>query len=247
MARLWLQLACATAAYAFLQPTTQKATARRAIQVQAVADLLPDDVVNSLSAEQLAALYNAPDAVAGAAGGVSEFITTKVGPALGAEAAALGELAGKASEAFSTKVVPALKEGGDALKPAVEQALTSAGVASSDAFTALLETSRAAGWTDTELAGATTIALFLTIATIKKQATPPPPPPPTPAEKAAVGAKKALSGALDLFEVVQGRPYTPLKSRAVEDAVKPIASSAVPSVWKSSGERADVASTAWRF
>ena len=115
MARLWFQLACAAAAYAFLQPTTQKATARRAIQVQAVADLLPDDVVNSLSAEQLAALYNAPDAVAGAAGGVSEFITTKVGPALGAEAAALGELAGKASEAFSTKVVPALKEGGDAL------------------------------------------------------------------------------------------------------------------------------------
>ena len=172
MARLWFQLACATAAYAFLQPTTQKATARRAIQVQAVADLLPDDVVNSLSAEQLAALYNAPDAVAGAAGGVSEFITTKVGPALGAEAAALGELAGKASEAFSTKVVPALKEGGDALKPAVEQALTSAGVASRDAFTALLETSRAAGWTDTELAGATTIALFLTAATIKKQSTP---------------------------------------------------------------------------
>ena len=119
MARLCLQLACAVAAYAFLQPTTQKATARRAIQVQAVADLLPDDVVNSLSAEQLAALYNAPDAVAGAAGGVSEFITTKVGPALGAEAAALGELAGKASEAFATKVVPALKEGGDALKPAV--------------------------------------------------------------------------------------------------------------------------------
>ena len=74
-----------------------------------------------------------------------------------------------------------------------------------------------------------------------------PEPPPTPAEKAAVGAKKALSGALDLFEVVQGRPYTPLKSKAVEDAVKPIASSAVPSVWKSSGERADVASTAWRF
>ena len=172
MARLWFQLACAAAACAFLQPTTQKATARRAIQVQAVADLLPDDVVNSLSAEQLAALYNAPDAVAGAAGGVSEFITTKVGPALGAEAAALGELAGKASEAFSTKVVPALKEGGDALKPAVEQALTSAGVASRDAFTALLETSRAAGWTDTELAGATTIALFLTAATIKKQSTP---------------------------------------------------------------------------
>jgi hypothetical protein len=247
MARLCLQLACATAAYAFLQPTTKTATARREIRVKAVADLLPDEVVNSLSEEQLTALYNAPDAVAGAAGGASEFITTKVGPALEAEAAALGELAGKASEAFATKVVPALKEGGDALKPAVEQALTSAGVASSEAFTALLETSRAAGWTDTELAGACTIALFLTAATIKKQATPPPPPPPTPAQKAAVGAKKALSGALDLFEVVQGRPYTPLKSKAVEDAVKPIASSAVPSVWKSSGERVDVASMAWRF
>ena len=51
MARFWFQLACATAAYAFLQPTTQKATARREIQVKAVADLLPDDVVNSLSAE----------------------------------------------------------------------------------------------------------------------------------------------------------------------------------------------------
>ena len=113
MARLWLQLACATVGYTFLQPTTQKATARRVIQVNAVADLLPDDIVNSLSEEQLTLLYNAPDAVAGA---------------LGAEAAALGEFAGKASEAFATKVVPALKEGGDALKPAVEQALTSAGV-----------------------------------------------------------------------------------------------------------------------
>ena len=154
MARFWLFLACAAAAHAFvLPPTRTKAVTRR----EAVADLLPDEVVNSLSEEQLTLLYNAPDAVAGA---------------LGAEAAALGELAGKASEAFSTKVVPALKEGGDALKPAVEQALTSAGVASSDAFTALLETSRAAGWTDTELAGATTIALFLTAATIKKQSTP---------------------------------------------------------------------------
>ena len=149
--------------------------------------------VNSLSEEQLTLLYNAPDAVAGA---------------LGAEAAALGDLAGKASEAFATKVVPALKEGGDALKPAVEQALVTGLLPSSDAFTALVETSRAAGWTDTELTGATTIALFLTVATIKKQATPPPPPPPTPAEKAASGAKKALSGALDLFEVVQGRDPT---------------------------------------
>ena len=212
MTRLWLQLACATAAYAFLQPTTKTATARRVIQVKAVADLLPDDVVNSLSEEQLALLYNAPDAVAGA---------------LGAEAAALGELAGKASEAFATKVVPALKEGGDALKPAVEQALATGASSASGAFAAVVDAGHAAGWTDTELAGATTIALFLTIATIKKQATPPPPPPPTPAEKAAVGAKKALSGALDLFEVVQGRPYTPLKSKAVEDAVKPIATSAV--------------------
>ena len=162
MARLCFLLACA--AHAFVLPPTPKAATRRA----AVADLLPDDVVNSLSEEQLALLYNAPDAVAGTV----QSITTKIGPALEAEAAALGELAGKASEAFSTKVVPALKEGGDALKPAVEQALTSAGVASSDAFTALLETSRAAGWTDTELAGATTIALFLTAATIKKQSTP---------------------------------------------------------------------------
>merc|ERR1739841_20022 len=222
MARLWLQLACATVGYTFLQPTTQKATARRAIQVQAVADLLPDDVVNSLSEEQLTLLYNAPDAVAGA---------------LGAEAAALGEFAGKASEAFATKVVPALKEGGDALKPAVEAALSTGASTASGAFAAVVDAGHAAGWTDTELAGATTIALFLTVATIKKQATPPPPPPPTPAEKAAVGAKKALSGALDLFEVVQGRPYTPLKSKAVEDAVKPIASSAVPSVWKSSAVR----------
>ena len=116
MARLCLQLACATAAYAFLQPTAKISKPRRDIQVKAVADLLPDDVVNSLSEEQRTLLYNAPDAVAGA---------------LGAEAAALGEFAGKASEAFATKVVPALKEGGDALKPAVEQALTSAGVASS--------------------------------------------------------------------------------------------------------------------
>ena len=162
MARLWLLLACA--AHAFVLPPPPKAATRRG----AVADLLPDDVVNSLSEEQLALLYNAPDAVAGTV----QSITTKIAPALEAEAAALGELAGKASEAFSTKVVPALKEGGDALKPAVEQALTSAGVASSDAFTALLETSRAAGWTDTELAGATTIALFLTAATIKKQSTP---------------------------------------------------------------------------
>lgn len=223
MARLWFQLACAAAAYAFLQPTTQKATARRAIQVQAVADLLPDDVVNSLSEEQLALLYNAPDAVAGTV----QSVGATVGPALEAEAKALGELAGKASEAFSTKVVPALKEGGDALKPAVEAAISTGASTASGAFTAVVDAGHAAGWTDTELAGATTIALFLTIATIKKQATPPPPPPPTPAEKAAVGAKKALSGALDLFEVVQGRPYTPLKSKAVEDAVKPIASSAV--------------------
>ena len=168
MARLWFQLACAAAAYAFLQPTTQKATARRAIQVQAVADLLPDDVVNSLSEEQLALLYNAPDAVAGTV----QSVGATVGPALEAEAKALGELAGKASEAFSTKVVPALKEGGDALKPAVEQALTSAGVASSGAFAAVVDAGHAAGWTDTELAGATTIALFLTAATIKKQSTP---------------------------------------------------------------------------
>ena len=166
MARLWLLLACA--AYAFVPPPTPKAATRRA----AVADLLPDDVVNSLSEEQLALLYNAPDAVGGAVGGAREFISTKVGPALGAEAAALGELAGKASEAFSTKVVPALKEGGDALKPAVEQALTSAGVASSGAFAAVVDAGHAAGWTDTELAGATTIALFLTAATIKKQSTP---------------------------------------------------------------------------
>ena len=172
MARLWFQLACAAAAYAFLQPSLKKATPRRDIQVKAVADLLPDDVVNSLSEEQLTALYNAPDAVGGAVGGASEFITTKVGPALEAEAAALGELAGKASEAFATKVVPALKEGGDALKPAVEQALTSAGVASSGAFAAVVDAGHAAGWTDTELAGATTIALFLTAATIKKQSTP---------------------------------------------------------------------------
>ena len=212
MARLCLNLACATAAYAFLQPTTKTATARREIQVKAVADLLPDEVVNSLSEEQLTLLYNAPDAVAGA---------------VGAEAAALGEFAGKASEAFATKVVPALKEGGDALKPAVEAALSTGASTASGAFAAVVEAGHAAGWTDIELAGATTIALFLTVATIKKQATPPPPPPPTPAEKAASGAKKALSGALDLFEVVQGRPYTPLKSKAVEDAVKPIASSAV--------------------
>ncbi len=232
MARFWLQFAYVATAYAFVLPDTTKTTPRREIRVKAVADLLPDDVVNSLSEEQLALLYNAPDAVAGA---------------LGAEAAALGELAGKASEAFATKVVPALKEGGDALKPAVEAALSTGASTASGAFAAVVDAGHAAGWTDTELAGATTIALCLTIATIKKQATPPPPPPPTPAEKAASGAKKALSGALDLFEVVQGRPYTPLKSKAVEDAVKPIASSAVPSVWKSSGERADVASTAWRF
>ena len=170
MARLWLQLACATVGYTFLQPTTQKATARRVIQVKAVADLLPDEVVNSLSEEQLTLLYNAPDAVAGA---------------LGAEAAALGEFAGKASEAFATKVVPALKEGGDALKPAVEAALSTGASTASGAFAEIVDAGHAAGWTDTELAGATTIALFLTAATIKKQATPPPPPPPTPAEKAA--------------------------------------------------------------
>ena len=55
MARLCLQLACATAAYAFLQPSTKKPIPRREIQVKAVADLLPDDVVNSLSEEQLTA------------------------------------------------------------------------------------------------------------------------------------------------------------------------------------------------
>ena len=243
MARFWLQLTYAAAAHAFLQPSLKKASPRREIQVKAVADLLPDDVVNSLSEEQLTALYNAPDAVAGTV----QSIGAAVGPALEAEAAALGDFAGKASEAFATKVVPTLKEGGDALKPAVEAALSTGASSASGAFAAVVDAGHAAGWTDTELAGATTIALFLTVATIKKQATPPPPPPPTPAEKAAVGAKKALSGALDLFEVVQGRPYTPLKSKAVEDAVKPIASSAVPSVWKLSGERADVASTAWRF
>ena len=120
MARFWLQLACTAAAYAFvLPPTPTKAATRR----EAVADLLPDNVVNSLSEEQLALLYNAPDAVAGA---------------LGAEAAALGEFAGKASEAFATKVVPALKEGGDALKPAVEAALSTGASSASGAFAAVV-------------------------------------------------------------------------------------------------------------
>ena len=154
--------------------------------------------VNSLSEEQLTLLYNAPDAVAGA---------------LGAEAAALGEFAGKASEAFATKVVPALKEGGDALKPAVEQALTTGASSASGAFAAVVDAGHAAGWTDTELAGATTIALFLTVATIKKQATPPPPPPPTPAEKAAVGAKKALSGRFGSLRGRRGGPTRPSSPR----------------------------------
>ena len=229
MARLWLQLSCVITAHAFVLPTTKKAAARRNIQAAAVTDLLPDAVVNSLSEEQLVALYNAPDAVAGVLGGASEALATKVVPALKAEGRAVSILLGDLSEAFTTKVVPALKNGGDALKPVVEQALAAGAASASDAFATILAASRAAGWTDTELVGASVVALFLTAATIKKQTAPqapPPPPPPTPAEKAAQAAQKGLSGAFKAFEVVQGRPYTPLKSRAVEDAVQPLVASA---------------------
>jgi len=217
-------------ATAFLAPDKAKAgTTRSGVKLAAVTDLLPDAVINTLSEEQLVALYNAPAAVAGALGGASEGFATKVVPALQAEGRAVSILLGDLSEAFTTKVVPALKNGGDALKPIVQQALAAGAASASEAYTTILTASRAAGWTDTELVGASVVALFLTAATIKKQTAPqapPPPPPPTPAEKAAQAAQKGLSGAFKAFEVVQGRPYTPLKSRAVEDAVQPLVASA---------------------
>ena len=72
MARLCLLLACA--AYAFVLPPTPKAATRR----EAVADLLPDDVVNSLSEEQLTVLYDAPDAVATCAASMNSRATAEL-------------------------------------------------------------------------------------------------------------------------------------------------------------------------
>ena len=54
--------------------------------------------------------------------------------------------------------------------------------------------------------------------------------------------KEAIDAGFKAFEVVQGRPYTPLKSKAVEDAVKPIATSAI-NIYKATESAAKAAPT----
>ena len=63
-----------------------------------------------------------------------------------------------------------------------------------------------------------------------------------PVEKAAAAAQSAVNAGFKAFEVVQGRPYTPLKSKAVEDAVKPIATSAI-NIYKATESAAKAAPT----
>ena len=149
------------------------------------------------------------------AAAAGDVLQNKVAPALaqGGDAAA---------ETLKTKVVPALADGAEAFQtsvvPAVGDAIITGAAGAGDAFYASIQAARDAGVSDSALATGAVIWVAVTGAAIARKATPPPPPPPTPAEKAAMAAQSAVNAGFKAFEVVQGRPYTPLKSKAVEDA-----------------------------
>ena len=192
--------------------------AKRRVQTQAVE---AEEIGDAIALQAFKAL----DAVVDGGFATGDFVQTKVAPAL----ARGGDAAG---ETLRTKVVPALGASVEAFQttvlPAVGAALAAGAAGAGDAFGAALEAARDAGVSDSALATGALVWVALTGAGIARKATPPPPPPPppptpTPAQKAFA----QLAPVFKAFEVVQGRPFTPLQSKAVEDAVRPLADSAV--------------------